>query len=157
MGAGRGGVGARFLKKSCSTSLPVHALLKRYPQTRPPQHPSAASHLRVSLRPPPKDFLLAGPLGPRARRDARLGLQAPSGRPGGEVSLPAIPAAIFRRPSSPPRRGDDSGGGDCAGAHRSPPQGRGERPLPPRILRIFEASARRLPRPELRRPAGLCG
>lgn len=96
------------------------------------------------------NFLLAAPLGPRTRRRARISLQAPPGRQAdGEVPFGPITAAIFRRPS-PPRRGDDPEGGDCAGAHRSPPQGRGYPPLAPRTFRIFDASPPWPPRPEFR-------
>lgn len=139
---GGGGTGARFLLKWSlgAVSCPLASSLSRGSTPKaelpralpPPVTPGLPSGL------PLRDFLLAAPLGPRTLA-ARVAQPAgPATRAGGEGRLQLLPAAIFRRPS-PPRRGDDPGGGDCAGAHRSPPPGRRARRLALRIPWHFEA------------------
>lgn len=78
--AGMGGSAPAFSRENCSPSSVQHAALGRYPPRTYAPGPSRRQSPSASLRPPPRDFLLATPLGPRTRRRARLGLQAPLSR-----------------------------------------------------------------------------
>lgn len=113
-----------------------------------------AAAFQASQRPPPRDFLLGAPLGPKPRRPARRPARRPR-QAAGELRLRPLPAAIFR-PPPPPRRGDDPGGGDCAGAHRSRPQRPRAGYAGPRApaLGVSRASPDGPPRPGFEPPVG---